>query len=1008
MSLDASDLLNHDWPVVSALLDELLALPEHERETFVASLSGERARHREVLSKLLAPSSGVETGAFLATLPKLTPLPGAAELNEMAEGDIVGSYQLLSELGTGGMGAVWLAQRADGAFQRKVAVKLPRLSWARGLVERVARERDILASLEHPHIARLYDAGVDQYGRPYLALEYVDGKSIDVYARERGLSIEDKLSLLLQVAAAVAFAHSRLVVHRDLKPSNILVTADGQVRLLDFGIAKLMEGDRAAESELTQMAGRALTLDYASPEQIKGEPIGTASDVYSLGVVAYELLTGAKPYKLKRGSAAELEEAIATADVPLASNAASDVTAKKALRGDLDAILNKALKKVPAERYLTVDALAQDLHRHLRNEPVSAQPESLGYRSGKFFRRYRVQVIAGGVVVAAVLAGTAVAVWQAGEAEQAAQQARAAQKDALAQAANAQQQARRAEAVKQFLIELFSSNDVNVRSAEQRRALSTEQLLQEGAQRVNAGFKDQPELRAELQGVVGRLLYDLRLLEHAATALQERAEYLDRIQASPAERATAWLGLARLRSSQSDEAGFYDALNRAMATGDRAQTPQDWTAHWAAVAEYATSLDVRGKTEEALRRMKPAVEGLRSVAPQSAEYALTLESYASMFIDMGNETEALPMLAQALKLFEVLYREQPVELARVYIRYGYNLLGLDDVEAERLTRSGLQTMRQYVGPDHPSTARGVLRLAHLLIRRGESQEARALIAPLISTIETSAQPFPKNISGQAYRLIGEASLDEGRLEEASQWSAKFAADAQNDNDRAQSLQLAARLNAEIGDYAAADADLQRARAYLVADTAPDHPVFAVLQVRQAELLWHRGQTDAARTLLIAVVGREGKIALQSTVNAARITLARIALASGQPAAALDWLGPNREQLARLPADLQGRVRTVATLAPLASALIGVGRVSEAKPLVAQTTSLVETLYANGPLRLQVQVLAARLAIAEGRLDDARAQVQTARALIGRERRVASHHMRALENVERAIARPASG
>jgi serine/threonine-protein kinase len=295
------------------------------------------------------------------------------------------------------MGAVWLAERADRSLKRQVALKLPRASWSRGLAERMARERDILASLEHPNIARLYDAGTDAQGRPFLALEYVEGLPIDVYCRERSLGIRDRLQLLLQVAQAVAFAHSRLVVHRDLKPNNVLVTADGQVRLLDFGIAKLMEGDRTKETQLTQMSGRCMTLDYASPEQIRGEPIGTASDIYSLGVVAYELLTGARPYKLKRGSAAELEEAIATVDAPLASNTV-DTGARRELRGDLDAILNKTLKKNPADRYATVDALAQDCRQYLAGHRVLARPDTLVYRVARLARRHRAPLIVGGVV----------------------------------------------------------------------------------------------------------------------------------------------------------------------------------------------------------------------------------------------------------------------------------------------------------------------------------------------------------------------------------------------------------------------------------------------------------------------------------------------------------------------------------------------------------------------------------------------------------------------------------
>lgn len=447
-----------EWPVVSALFDEALSLPAGERDGFVASLSGKRAAHRESLRKLLASAARAETDDFLETLPKLALSGREAKLAGLSAGNVVGAYRLLSELGVGGMGAVWLAERADGALKRKVALKLPHLTWAPGLAERMARERDILASLEHPHIARLYDAGVDQHGLPYLALEYIEGQPIDAYIRAKALTIKDRLGLILQVAGAVAFAHSRLVVHRDLKPGNILVTAEGQVRLLDFGIAKLMEGDRAAETQLTRLAGRPLTLDYASPEQIRGQPITTASDVYSLGVVAYELLASAKPYKLRRGSAAELEEAIASVDAPKASDAAANSAAKRELKGDLDAILNKALKKSPAERYPTLDALAEDVRRYLAGQTVTAQPDSARYRFVRFIARHRVPVAAAGVTVAAfglafgagataltilaLLVGIAAALWQA--------------KRAGVQADLARRQAARSGAVTEFMFDTFS------------------------------------------------------------------------------------------------------------------------------------------------------------------------------------------------------------------------------------------------------------------------------------------------------------------------------------------------------------------------------------------------------------------------------------------------------------------------------------------------------------------------------------------------------------------------
>ena len=275
------------------------------------------------------------------------------------------------------MGAVWLAERADGTLKRQVALKLPRAVWSAGLAQRHgagARHSCLARAPEHRAAVRRRHRCV-RAGRFSRWSTSRASRSTSIAASVRS-NIKARLALLLQVAHAVAFAHSRLVVHRDLKPSNILVTADGQVRLLDFGIAKLMEGDRTQETQLTQLAGHALTLDYASPEQIRGEQIGTASDVYSLGVVAYELLTGARPYKLKRGSAAELEETIATVDAPLASATATDTAARKELRGDLDAILNTALRKDAQQRYASVDAFAQDIERHLRGEPVLARPDS--------------------------------------------------------------------------------------------------------------------------------------------------------------------------------------------------------------------------------------------------------------------------------------------------------------------------------------------------------------------------------------------------------------------------------------------------------------------------------------------------------------------------------------------------------------------------------------------------------------------------------------------------------
>ena len=338
-----------------------MALPPGDRAGWLDGLRQRRPELQPTLARLLCGHAQAETDDFLNTLPPLHGAPPPADT--AAAGRRVGPWQLLAPLGRGGMGTVWLAERADGTHKRQVALKLPRVDWDDTLAQRMARERDILAALEHRHIARLYEASTDDQGRPYLAMEFVQGEPIDAWCAARAVPVAGRLRLLLQVAQAVSHAHARLVVHRDLKPANILVAPEGQVRLLDFGIAKLLDGERTQDTTLTRLHGSAMTPDYASPEQIRAQPLPTASDLYSLGVVALELLAGARPYLLKRGTAAELEEAIDRIEPPLASNVATDPALRKALRGDLDAILNRALKKRPDDRYTSVADFAQDLQR---------------------------------------------------------------------------------------------------------------------------------------------------------------------------------------------------------------------------------------------------------------------------------------------------------------------------------------------------------------------------------------------------------------------------------------------------------------------------------------------------------------------------------------------------------------------------------------------------------------------------------------------------------------------
>ena len=406
--------------LLSRLLDEALPLDAAGRRRWLERLSPEYQDLAPALRKALLPTQAPAAASEgLATLPKLTRADeaGAGAESDLKAGARVGPYELIRPLGAGGMAQVWLARRADGAFKREVALKLPTRSHLRkDLEQRFARERDILASLEHPQIARFYDAGVDPNGLPYIAMEYVQGHPLTSWCDAHRLAIPGRLRLFLQVLEAVQYAHGKQVVHRDLKPANILVTESGQVRLLDFGVAKLLEAEEAHQTPLTSVYGRALTPDYASPELLHCDPLDARSDVYSLGVVLYELLTGVRPYQLKSAaSIGLLEQAIATVEVRKPSTrielaaiavccGTTPVRLAHQLRGDLDAIALKALAQKPAERYPSAGALTEDLRRYLEGEPIQARPTRLPYRLRKFVRRNRAIVTVSATAIVAILA----------------------------------------------------------------------------------------------------------------------------------------------------------------------------------------------------------------------------------------------------------------------------------------------------------------------------------------------------------------------------------------------------------------------------------------------------------------------------------------------------------------------------------------------------------------------------------------------------------------------------
>ena len=704
-------------------MDEWLDLPEERRADWLAGLESTHADLLPTLRELLSDTPP----AFLETLPRIAEDeagPGAAA-EPLVAGARAGPYRLVRELGRGGMGVVWLATRADGALKRSVALKFSRHSLDDGtLPGRFARERDILARLEDARIARLYDAGMTAGRQPYLALEYVEGEPITSYCDRVGLEIGARLKLFLEVLQAVQYAHTHLVVHRDLKPSNILVTQEGQVRLLDFGIAKLLEEGEAAETEMTRFGGRALTPDYASPEQISGGAVTIATDVYSLGILLYELLTGGRPYRIS-GAPEHMAERLLSQSPARPSQTVTEesqgrvrggLSAKAlaaALRGDLDTIVLKAIHKEPGARYSTVDAFAQDVQRFLGGQPVLARPENPWYRARKFVGRHKLAASAGLAATLALAAAGGIAVWQAHRADREAATARAIddflQKDLLSQAGSAAQAGPG----------LAPDPDLKVRTA-----------LDRAAARLTGKFAGQPAVEAGIRQTIGDTYLDLGLYAEAAKQMERALELRRRVLgAEHADTAKSAAALAEVYQHQ----GRFDAaealLNRLLEDARRRG---------------------RGNSPEALQELHT----LASIAVDSRGDYARAEALDRRALEIERhvlgETDTVT-LATTNNLAAVLAREA---------KYG---------EAEELYRKLVETKRRVLGGQHPSTLTTLNGLGVLYRNEGKYAEAEPVLQAVVSARRHAMGEQHRdtlasmNGLGQLYLMEGKYADAEGLL-----------------------------------------------------------------------------------------------------------------------------------------------------------------------------------------------------------------------------------------------------
>ena len=871
------------------LLDRAFELTLSERDAWLAQLRlGEPVLAME-LEKLLAAEAGLDDQGFLSDHA----LGNVAESEAGLAGLRLGAYTLERPLGQGGMGTVWLARRSDGRFEGTAAVKLLNLALLdRVGVERFRREGTVLARLNHPHIARLLDAGVTDVGQPYLVLEYVGGERIDHYCAAHRLPRDQRIALFLDVLGAVALAHASLIVHRDLKPSNILVTADGVVKLLDFGIAKLLdaEGADAERTGLTEAGGSPLTPEYAAPEQVTGGTITTATDIYALGVVLYLLLAGVHPTAAPGSGPAERVRGLLETDPPLLSSILSRAAASTAkprglqqlFAGDLDLIVAKALRKEPAERYATVAAVADDLGRFLRDEPVLARPATFRYRATKFLRRYRRWVGAGAAAAAVLITLTVVAVLQANDARHQRQEAVRQRDDAVAQRDRAVYEEQRASASSDFM------NSVLQSIAPGGGAFTTLQLLDRGRELLESDSSEDPRFAARMMVEFADHYSDLAqfqreeaLLEHAEQLATQQGDFetaahagcrlgesflnfgfRERGRASfdRARRALAQVPLPRPEvriscySAEAGVAGFEKQPDTAIALGRVVLALLDSAGDTASlrytrnVGNLAGHLSIVGRVRESLALQQRKVQVLTRLGlGRTVSMADALLDLADFHARLGEYRTADSLLTLARQLSRGINRSGPAPVVDLLLwgaEYAHELGFQDLAKADYL--------------------RG-LAMAHRI----------------------------KDSWGEewAYRGLLEMALDQGRPREAERYLAE-AGDLLPPSPRAR---LRARLLAVEGKPRIAQ---RRMREALVASGFPDLPLYVQHVPRMvaaaATIALEAGdavEADSFARHAVRIARERGHRETESAeLGSALVVLARARLALGDSAGARDALG----------------------------------------------------------------------------------------------------------------------
>ncbi|HET7064273.1 MAG TPA: serine/threonine-protein kinase [Rudaea sp.] len=695
------------WQRVSAIFDEAVDVPDDLRAALLDQLCcGDAVVRMDVEALLAADAAAIrfDRGMVSARSAVIADWAENDDGQSVRAGDRVGPWRLIEELGRGGMGVVWLAERADGQFEQRAALKLIKRGMDSEVVlARFLRERQILARLEHPHIARLLDGGIAADGRPYFAMEFVAGEPLLRYCAERGLKLEERISLFLDICAAVQFAHRQLVVHRDLKPSNVLIGADGSAKLLDFGIAKLLGAEVGGATQTSEIKDRPLTPAYASPEQLSGAPISTATDVYTLGAILYELLTGQRPHDLSDAPTSdEIRRLLETTAPPAPSRRATGdaPVAARRLRGDLDTIVLTALKREPERRYATVDALAADLRSYLGGRPIAARRDSVVYRTSKFAIRHRLAMALVSLAVMGLLGTTALALWEA---------------------SRAREQARQAETVTGFLIDTFRVADP--KGAPGGAKLSAVDVLDAGARRLEAQLSTQPELASRFAGVLGAIFLELGQYDRAIALLERSLDLLHASANDPVRAST----LAQLARAQYEK-GDYAAAEKNIDVALTAHRASDGTSN----ATVALDLALQGqiaRRQGDFKKAEPLLQQALSMAQASlkapdAKIAANFNELAVLYSDMHRIDEGAALTEEALAMFRALYGENHLDVAENLINLGSFRMQSGHVEeALPPLEQAIAIYRRLLPTDHPLLATALVNHARALDRLGRYADA---------------------------------------------------------------------------------------------------------------------------------------------------------------------------------------------------------------------------------------------------------------------------------------------